>query len=299
MNKDHQGWIRDEKAVDAVMDNLPYPVFSDVWSPIKGSGKGKTVLLYDIIRKVNGGKFPNRKQTVGDCVSQGAAYAVDAVKAVDIYIKKDFESWVAETATEDIYAGSRIQIGGGRINGDGSVGAWAAKYINQYGALPRKKYGKVDLTTYSGDRARSWGRRGKGAPSSIVKIAKEHPIEVVSRVDTYEQCRDLITNGYAVTIASMQGFSSLRDSEGFAKPKGNWAHQMCILGVDDAYKRPGVLVQNSWGAWNGGPKRLNQPTGSFWVDADEIEKRILRQKDSWAFSSYVGFEPQTINTRII
>jgi intein/homing endonuclease len=236
---------------------------------------------------------------ISNCVSQGAAYAVDAVKAVDIYIKKDFESWVAETATEDIYAGSRIQIGGGRINGDGSVGAWAAKYINQYGALPRKKYGKVDLTTYSGDRARSWGRRGKGAPSSIVKIAKEHPIEVVSRVDTYEQCRDLITNGYAVTIASMQGFSSLRDSEGFAKPKGNWAHQMCILGVDDAYKRPGVLVQNSWGAWNGGPKRLNQPTGSFWVDADEIEKRILRQKDSWAFSSYVGFEPQTINTRII
>jgi hypothetical protein len=66
MNKGHQGWIRDEKAVDAVMDNLPYPVFSDVWSPIKGSGKGKTVLLYDIIRKVNGGKFPNRKQTVGD-----------------------------------------------------------------------------------------------------------------------------------------------------------------------------------------------------------------------------------------
>lgn len=236
---------------------------------------------------------------ISNCVSQGAAYAVDAVKAVDIYIKKDFEEWVAETATEDIYAGSRVQIGGGRIRGDGSVGAWAAKYVNKYGALPRKKYGNVDLSKYSGNKARDWGRGSKGVPSSLLKVAKEHPIQVVSRVDTYEQCRDLIANGYAVTIASMQGFSSTRDKEGFAKPQGSWAHQMSILGVDDAYKRPGVLVQNSWGAWNGGPKRNNQPTGSFWVDADVIERKVFKQNDSWAYSSYVGFQPQKINTRII
>lgn len=299
MNEGPQGWINDPKAVDELMKDLPYPVFSDVWSPIKGSGKGQTVLLYEIIKRVSGGSFPIRKQSVGDCVSQGAAYAVDAVKAVDIYIKKDFEEWVAETATEDIYAGSRVQIGGGRIRGDGSVGAWAAKYVNKYGALPRKKYGNVDLRKYSGSKARDWGRGSKGVPSSILKIAKEHPIQVVSRVDTYEQCRDLIANGYAVTIASMQGFSSTRDEDGFAKPKGSWAHQMSILGVDDAYKRPGVLVQNSWGAWNGGPKRHNQPTGSFWVDADVIEKKIFKQNDSWAYSSYVGFQPQKLNTRII
>ena len=118
-------------------------------------------------------------------------------------------------------------------------------------------------------------------------------------MDSYEQVRDLIANGYAVTIASNQGFDSRRDKEGFAKPKGNWAHQMSILGVDDEYKRPGVLVQNSWGRWNGGPKRHDQPDGSFWVDADEIEKRILKKGDSWAFSGYEGFKPRTLNTRII
>jgi hypothetical protein len=74
---------------------------------------------------------------------------------------------------------------------------------------------------------------------------------------------------------------------------------MSILGVDDEYKRPGVLVQNSWGVWNGGPKRNNQPDGSFWVDAEEIEKRVLRKKDSWGFSGYEGFKPQKLNTRII
>ena len=76
---------------------------------------------------------------------------------------------------------------------------------------------------------------------------------------------------------------------------------MCILGVDDSYRRPGVLVQNSWGKWNGGPKRNNQPDGSFWVDADEIERRILKTGDCWAYSGYDGFEKRVhkLNTRII
>ena len=294
----HYGWIKDEAKVQETMNSLPFPVFQDVWNAIKGSGAGKKALLYDIIQQVSG-RFPIRTQTVGDCVSQGAAYAVDAIKAVDIYINKDFEEWVSQTATEDIYAGSRVQVGGGQLRGDGSLGAWAAKYVSEYGALPRQKYGNIDLTTYSGAKARRWGQSGAGVPSTLLKISKEHPIAVVSRVDTYEQCRDLVVNGYAVTIASNQGFSSQRDDEGFAKPEGSWAHQMCILAVDDEYRRPGVLVQNSWGIWNSGPKRHNQPDGSFWVDAEDIERRILKEGDSWAFSGYEGFKPKQLNTRII
>jgi len=295
----NDGWIDDPAAVEAVMNDLPFPVFSDIWTPIKDSGKGKRVLLYDFIRKASNGQYPKRKQTIGDCVAHGAAYAVDAVKSVDIILKNEFEEWVEETATEDIYAGSRVQIGGGRIRGDGSIGAWAARYVNEYGALPRGKYGNVDLTTYSGSKARSWGRGGAGVPKSLIPTAKKHPIQTVSQVTTYEEVRDLIANGYAVTIASMQGFSSKRDSEGFARPQGSWAHQMSILAVDDEYKRPGVLVQNSWGTWNSGPKRHDQPNGSFWVDAEEIERRILKKGDSWAFSGYEGFKPRELNTRII
>ena len=256
-------------------------------------------ILYEFIKQASNGNFPKRKQTIGDCVAHGAAYAVDAVKSVDIVLKKEFEEWVDETATEDIYAGSRVQIGGGRIRGDGSIGAWAARYVNEYGALPRGKYGNVDLTTYSGSKARSWGKGSAGVPKSLIPTAKKHPIQTVSKVTTYEEVRDLIANGYAVTIASMQGFSSKRDSEGFAKPQGSWAHQMSILAVDDEYKRPGVLVQNSWGTWNSGPKRHDQPNGSFWVDAEEIERRILKKGDSWAFSGYEGFKPRELNTRII
>lgn len=293
------GWVDDQKAVESVMKDLPFPVFQDVWTPIRDSGKGKTTLLYDIITKV-AGYFPIRLQSIGDCASMGSAYAVDAVKAVDIFINGDFEEWVAETATEDIYGGSRIIIGRGQLGyGDGSVGAWVAQYCNQYGALARQKYGSIDLSKYSGERARSWGRPDTGVPKELMEYSRKHPIQTISRVDTYEQARDLISNGYAIAVASNQGFSSTRDSEGFASPQGSWNHLMSVLAVDDAYRRPGVCIQNSWGVWNGGPKRHSQPDGSFWVDADVFERRMLSAGDSWAYSGYQGFEPRKLNTRII
>lgn len=236
---------------------------------------------------------------ISNCVSMAAAYATDCIKAVDIKVNGDFEEWVAETATEDLYAGSRVNIGGGRFSSDGSIGAWVAKYLNQYGALPRKKFGSIDLSTYSGSRARQWGAPGRGVPRELIPFAKEHPIHTVSRVDTYTQCRDLIANGYAVIICSNQGFVSKRDKDGFASTRGSWAHAMCAVGVDDNNRRPGVCIQNSWGVWNSGPKQHNQPDGSFWVDANVLEDRMLSRGDSWAISGYEGFRPQKLNTRII
>ena len=292
------GWVKDQKKVEEAMSSLPHPIFRDSWEPIKESGKGKVVLLYDIIKSV-AGNFPSRVQTIGDCVSQGAAYAVDSSKCVDIFIKKEQEEWVSETATEDIYAGSRVIIGGGRVRGDGSYGVWAARYCSEYGALPRGKYGNVDLRTYSGSKARNWGKPSAGVPKTLLNYSRQHPISTVSRVDTYEEARDLIVNGYAITVASNQGFSTRRDSEGFAKPKGQWAHQMVLLGVDDSHGRPGVLCVNSWGNWNAGPKRHDQPNSSFWIDADVLERKMLSDGDCWAFSGYEGFKPRKLNTRII
>ena len=74
---------------------------------------------------------------------------------------------------------------------------------------------------------------------------------------------------------------------------------MCIIEVWDEGKIRRLLIQNSWGVWNGGPKTHNQPDGSFWVEADIVEKYMFSQNDSWAFSGYTGFEPKKLNTRII
>lgn len=302
---DMGGWIDDQSTVLKTMEGLRHPLFSPAASTIEESGKGKIVLLYKFVEKLIG-KYNVRKQDGPDCVAHGAACVIDAVKAAEIVSKKQAEEWTAETSTEDIYGGSRVNIGKGELGSSGgSFGAWAAKYVNEIGTLARIDYGKFNLSKYNYSIANKWGLPGNGVPDFLIKEANKHKIRTVSLIKTYTEARDALANGYAITIASNQGFATNRDREGFSYPQGTWAHQMSLIGLDDigedcSKKRPGVLCQNSWGPdWIVGPKRHEQPDGSFWIDADVLESRILSNGDSWAFSDYDGFLPKKLNLRII
>lgn len=291
-----QGWIHDPKAVEEAMQDLPFPVVGDCYDLIKDTGKGKTVLLYEYVNKLLGA-YPLRKQTVGDCVSQSTAGAIDNLTCFEIVRLKQPEEWIAEASSEVIYGGSRVVIGNGRLgSGDGSLNIWAAKYVNQYGILVRQKYDFADLTQYSGTRARDWGYRGF-PKDKIISLSKNNIVKTISRVDSIEQARDLLANGYPIIIAGNYGFSSTRDKYGFARRSGSWAHSMLLNAVDDAGidagGRPGCLCCNSWGKWNTGPKRLNQPEGSFWMDYQDVEL-YLKYGDCWALSDFDGFEKKTL-----
>ena len=257
------GWIDSPKDVESTMDNLPFPIFSDVWTPIKGTGIGKIVVLTDIVEKVTG-SFKSRLQEVGDCVSMAKGLAVDIAKSVDIWVNKDFEEWIAETSTEDIYGGARVIIGKNQIRGDGCVGAWAAKWLTDYGALPRGKYGDIDTTKYSGSRARTWG--SSGVPQSLIVEIKKHPIQITSQVKSYEQARDLIANGYPIAVCSNLGFSNQRDKNGVSKPSGSWAHCMCVIGVWDDGNIRRLLIQNSWGCYSDDTEVLTKDGWKFFKD---------------------------------
>lgn len=285
------GYVYDWREVERFVSSLSRPVFGVGAAPLRDSGKGRTVLLHKHLEAV-AGRFRVHRQTVGDCVSHGWGLCVDVLKAVEISLRGEREKWTGETATEPIYAFSRVEVGGGRLgNSDGSVGAWAARAVSEYGTLVREKYENgVDLRRYSGAKARSWGRRGAGVPDFLEPTAREHPVRTVSLVTSYENARDAIANGYPVPVCSMQGFRSRRDRDGFAKPSGTWAHCMAFVAVDDSRGRPGLLCVNSWGPdWISGPKRLNQPEGSFWVDADIVDRMLRRDPDSYSLSSFEGF----------
>jgi hypothetical protein len=287
------GHVYDWREVDEYLSSSSKPVFAASGAILADSGKGKVALLHEIVERVLG-KFPIHLQTIGDCVSHGFGLAVDIVKCVDID-KGESEEFFAETATEAIYAYSRVEVGGGRLgNGDGSCGSWAAQTVKD-GTLARKPYGKYDLTNYSGSLARDWGRRGVGLPDSLESIAAEHTVNTASLVNSYEQARDAIFNGYPVPVCSNQGFTDQRDSEGFAQASGSWSHCMCFIGSDDESRRPGLLCMNSWGPnWIGGPKRHGQPDGSFWVDADTANRMLSRNPDSYALSGFNGFPAQNL-----
>lgn len=296
------GWVRNDKEVDKVLETLKYPLFLAACSAIKESGEGKTVLLYKFVEKLIG-KFNTRVQGTGDCVSFGTATAIDCVKAAEI-ISGQREEWIAETSTEDIYGGSRVLIGGNRLNGQqGSFGAWSARYVSEYGTLVRQKYDGVDLTKYDVNRAIKWG--DNGVPKALLNDVSKHRIRTISLVKTYAEVRDAIANGYGVYVCSSTGMSNKRDKYGFSVPSGKWGHCMAVTAVDDVgvgmpNRCSSVLVQNSWPVnWISGPTRLDQPPGSFWITADILESEFLAQGDSFVLSDYQGYPAKKLNLRII
>ena len=211
------------KEVDRVLSTMPAPIFYTAAQSIKDSGAGKIILLTKFLEAQLSGRFPIHTQTIGDCVSHGYGLGVDILSATQIQAGAA-ESFPGETATEIIYAGSRVEIGKGKCGAeDGSVGAWAAEFVTTYGTLLRDKYSKLDLTTYDGQTAKKLGAPKAGVPDPLEPLTREHPIKTTSLVRSYPEARDAIANGYPVPVCSTIGFESpsqsriQRDKDGFGK----------------------------------------------------------------------------------
>ncbi|ADV62565.1 hypothetical protein Isop_1985 [Isosphaera pallida ATCC 43644] len=267
---------------------------------------GEVALWHRVFERATGSPclLPDR-QGVGDCVGWAFGLAVSLLNATS-HPDHDQERptgwpWVA---TEPIYAGARVQVGGGRLglHEDGATGAWAAHWLTQWGVLWRTDHGSsassdLDLTRYDPRRARRWGVAG--TPRSLEALARQRPTRVVTQIGTYTEARAALARGYPIVVCSDVGFRDRRDRDGFAPPQGRWMHAMCLIGLDDDAIRPGALCQNSWGPdWISGPTRHEQPPGSFWIDANVVQ-RMLVQGDSWAVGDLEGFPHRPVNHRLI
>lgn len=286
------GWESHPASLANFIRRHRYPYITQQNRLIKGTGEGKKAFLHLALERVSGKKFVPHDQGAPDCVSHAAGLAVDTVAAVQIALQRLPQRWVAECATEPIYGGSRVEVGGYSGVGGGSTGHWAAEWLQKYGVLLRQAYaGGYDFTYYSAEKAVEYGR--EGCPDALEPVAKLHPVKNAAICRSYSDLRDCIFNGSPVMVCSNVGFGSgtcRRDSEGFlSRRRAPWYHAMLFWGYDDEYRRPGALCQNSWGYdWVTGPTRGPQTDGSFWIDADTVDS-MLRQGDSFAFSGFQGF----------
>jgi hypothetical protein len=271
----------DPEETKNLLAQLQSPLFGAAAYELDSSGEGKLSLPFKSLLKFDEDFGPAERQTTGDCVSHATRNAIDVTRAVEIHIKGQSERFEARGATEGIYQ-SRSHMG------QGMTCSGAAKYVNQHGGiLIRKNYGLVDLSEYNS----ALGARKK-IPNEIYKTeARKHQVKTISLVSTVEEARDALANGYALSCCSMVGFSSSRDKNGISARKGSWAHAMAWIACDDTreiYDETLFLIQNSWGKWNGGPKRHGQPDGSFWV-REKDARAILNARGSFVFSDVNGF----------
>ena len=251
------------------------------------------VFLWEADRKVLGSVLPPKNQgSVGSCVSFGTNTAIRRTMLTEIMLGDPEE--FKDIAEEVTYGGSRVEIGGGRISGDGSVGAWAAEFVKRWGVVNRGVHGSYDLTGYSESRCREFGRNG--VPADLETVAKAHPVKNITQVTNWAEAKKALASGYGIAICSNQGFSMRRDAKGICRPSGSWAHCMALDGYFIENGNEYGHIENSWGAdAHTGPVGWGEPnTGGFWADA-EVIGRMLRQDDSWAFSAVDGFPARKIN----
>ncbi len=282
------GSICDMEDTDKLLGELPHPVFGAAAANLSESGKGKVALLYKSAERFDPTFGPHERQTTGDCVSHSTRNAVDVTRCHEI-IGGEKESFIARGATEAIY-GSRGH------GGQGMSCSVAARFVHQNGGiLVRKDYGFVDLSKYNSSIGSRWGR--SGVPSDVKNEGKKHQVATISNIRTVEEARDAIANGYALSVCSGYGFSSRRNSNGISSRSGGWSHAMSWVAMDDSHeihKETLFLVQNSWGVWNSGPKRFDQPDGSFWI-REKDARGMLSGGGAWVFSDVEGFPPRKVD----
>ena len=231
-----------------------------------GAGKLSLPFLYAAIWFP--GCYPGPAQERGDCVSHGGAGASLTTIARDIaYRVPDEQTGVVEGVpdmptqgiTEGVTSSEWLYWHRG-YNGDGWDCASVARVILKDGVLLKQPYPElgIDLTNYSGSLAGKYGRQSP--PEKMNTEGRKHLIRTATELDTMEATRDWIHQGYGVIDCGSQGWSSSRDENGVSVQRGRWAHSMIEPGFDDRdivkqkYGEPLLLIKNSWGVWNRGPR---------------------------------------------
>jgi hypothetical protein len=215
--------------------------------------------------------------------------------AIDIVYRLDSEKFVGMFVPEWAYYSSRKQAGLLR-SGDGSTGYGAALAAASDGALVAGTYGGVDVSVYTEDRCRLWGK-GKSIPDEAVAEAAKHKYTKYLKVTTAKQIWTAAGFGLVYNQCSSLGWESTRDKDGAISRAGSWMHSMCA-GMARYTTKAGrklILIRQSWGNnWTTGPYYLDQPQGSFYVDLEDAAEAAA-QGDTFVDIGFIGDEADLTN----
>ena len=250
----------------AVVGSLPkFRAVAQGLMGARDANDNRPILLYKAWTDLFAAYPPYPAQQIGDCTSFGHGHANDLAQCIGWILghprsQVPTANDIQETDTEALYAMGR-QAGNMLFTADGCYGAAIVKAMTTMGVVSRRQ---VTATlgpgegTYSGQRARQWGR--KGAPDTVQAVAAKYKLGSAAQVTTWDELVAALHNGSPVTICSNQGFNLTRDSQGFCRAQGRWGHCMFVAGV--RFDRPGACIIQSWGS--------NQPAGPTGARSAEL-----------------------------
>lgn len=256
-----------------------------------GSGIGKLCLPYLAAMEIYPDCLPGGSQKRGSCVAWCTRNA--ALVSYCAYVKYGNDAVSAPPISKEgirngAFSTDSIYWWRGK-NSDGWFCDAAAKVaMTKSGLVVRKDYPEIglDLTTYSPAMEGKWG--AKSPPSDVADAIDNNLVKNVTHVENYEQARDLISNGYALSTCGSEAFSKRRSGPyGICeRASGTWYHAMAITAGDFRSKTmdeegPLFLVQNSWGNYLGDSHNRvygtnhTIPEGSFWARWDDLARRRI------------------------
>lgn len=277
------------------------------------SAKGELIVPFRHILEQYPGCLPGGSQNEGSCVSWGQRNAnlltlvCEAVSGLPDPVSGKIEECpqVSDTArkfgvlsTEAIYAFRSTKPGHGWFCDEA-----ARVSQTKAGCVLRKDYGVVNLERCTKETENFWNRR---EPERVLlEVWDDNIIREATVVNTFEALRDLLARGFGIQTCGSEGFTHERDENGVCRRSGQWAHSLAYLGVDDrpwahqTYGGPLILIQNSWGEYLRGPKKINGtdleiPPGSFWARWKDVSRRqmiAMAGANGWARRKLPDYSP--------
>jgi hypothetical protein len=259
-------------------------------SGLAGSGAGKVFLPYLAAMQMYPNCLPGGAQQRGSCVAWTTRNAALVSYCAYLMYGKNAERYVppvvSKKACENGVASTEGIYWFRGYDSDGWQGSAAAEVaISQCGLLIRQPYPELDLdlTEYSPVTEGRWGAHAP--PANVQAACKQHLCSNATVANTYEEVRDLLANGYAISTTGSEAFSKNRDDWGVCRrSNATWYHAMAYIACDDRPETIAkwgcglVLVQNSWGSYLVGEDTVHGtgykiPVGSFWARWKDVEDR--------------------------
>lgn len=272
----------------------------------EGTGAGKLSLPYIAAQQLYPGVLDGGRQLRGDCVSWSSrttglvSYCASLLYGPNplrndtpVASSKAIQNGLFSTESWYWYRG---------YDGDGwSCSAAADVGLKKGGLVLRQNYPDIglDLEAYSPSTAGRYGR--VTPPPEVQAITSKYLLQNATVCRTWEQVRDMLHQGYALSTCGMEAWSHTRDSNGVCnRSYQTWAHAISVIAADDRdeikkkYGSPLILFKNSWDEYLTGSRRifgtdLEIPPGAFWSRWDDAANRGFI-----AFSTGKGWQANTL-----